>query len=429
MAAGAALGLALLPRADAHAADLTILTSSDPALKLGEAAFPGGKTLDLSVGIGSGAFHAPADPANIIYTVSDRGPNIDCSDAEKLVGLSIDQICKGDKAGKIFATPDFVPSIFVVELAGDASFKIAKTIPLATSDGKPITGLPNPLKAAKTEKGYDREGNLLPFDVNGLDTEGIVKLADGSFWIADEYGPSVLHVAADGRIQERLVPAGLDADLAGAGYAVNGSLPPILLKRTLNRGIEGIAISPDEKFLYAMVQSPLSNPDADAYKKSRQTRLIKVDLAQRKTVGEFVFVEDTPDSFAQDQSEKQNDVRLSELTALGTDDLVVLERIDRTTKLQRISLAGATNILGSAWDDAATSPSLEQTAAEDLAAGGVTPVSKTLWFDSAKHEGLPAKIEGVTITGDGALLLINDDDFGIAGDRTKIVLLPAPATN
>jgi hypothetical protein len=35
----------------------------------------------------------------------------------------------------------------------------------------------------------------------------------------------------------------------------------------------------------------------------------------------------------------------------------------------------------------------------------------------------------VTITGDGALLLINDDDFGIAGDRTKIVLLPAPATN
>ena len=44
---------------------------------------------------------------------------------------------------------------------------------------------------------------------------------------------------------------------------------------------------------------------------------------------------------------------------------VVLERIDRTTKLQRISLAGATNILGSAWDDAATSPSLEQTAAED----------------------------------------------------------------
>ncbi|HET6220958.1 MAG TPA: hypothetical protein VFE11_02290, partial [Dongiaceae bacterium] len=59
----------------------------------------------------------------------------------------------------------------------------------------------------------------------------------------------------------------------------------------------------------------------------------------------------------------------------------------------------------------------------------VTPVSKTLWFDSAKYEGLPAKIEGVTITGDGALLLINDDDFGIAGGRTKIVLLPAPATN
>jgi hypothetical protein len=54
------------------------------------------------------------------------------------------------------------PSIFAVELGRNGTFKVARRIPLTTRDGKPITGLPNPLEAAKTEKGYNRDGKELP---------------------------------------------------------------------------------------------------------------------------------------------------------------------------------------------------------------------------------------------------------------------------
>ena len=49
------------------------------------------------------------------------------------------------------------------------------------------------------------------------------------------------------------------------------------------------------------------------------------------------------------------------MMAIGLDRLVVLERTEQTTKLYEIELAGATDIAGSRWDDAATRPTLEQT--------------------------------------------------------------------
>ena len=65
----------------AFGADVTtrIYTSDDPLLRIGPFSFDGGKTLNLSVGIGSGAFRHPNDPPNAIWTLGDRGPNIACS--------------------------------------------------------------------------------------------------------------------------------------------------------------------------------------------------------------------------------------------------------------------------------------------------------------------------------------------------------------
>lgn len=422
--------LAFLAGSAQAADDMKVFESADPKLTLGQVDFPGGKTLDLTVGIGSALFHMPGDPADVLYGLTDRGPNIDCSESEKIAGLPTDKACGGDAKAKLFPRPDFVPSIVKLKLNEDGSFVTTDWIQLKDSVGKPITGLSNPLKAAKTEAAYDTAGKSMPLDPNGLDTEGLVRLKDGSFWVGEEYGPSLVHVAADGKVLERLVPAGLEADLAGAGYKVTGSLPAILAKRQLNRGIEGIAISPDEQFLYAIVQNPLANPDADAFKKAAATRILKLDLASQQVVGEFVYALDAFNTFKNDpKADKQSDVRLSELTAVGADQLVVLERISKTTKLHAVNLANATNILGTAWDESATSPSLEQVMGAELAAKGVTPVSKKLWFDSSTQPELPSKIEGVAILESGELILINDDDFGIEGAKTRIVrlTLPAPA--
>lgn len=62
----------------AHAAEIEAryLSSDDTLLRIGRHVFPGGKTLDLTVGIGSAAFRHPGDPPNVLWTLGDRGPNI-----------------------------------------------------------------------------------------------------------------------------------------------------------------------------------------------------------------------------------------------------------------------------------------------------------------------------------------------------------------
>src|SRR6266581_1887215 len=48
------------------------LYSDDTLLRIGPYAFEGGKTLNLTVGIGSSAFQHPNDPPNVIWTLGDR---------------------------------------------------------------------------------------------------------------------------------------------------------------------------------------------------------------------------------------------------------------------------------------------------------------------------------------------------------------------
>lgn len=415
------LAAALLASATVHAADVRVLTTNDPLNQWRTVTYSNGKTADFTVGLGSGAFRHPSDPANSIYVISDRGPNFTCKAAKKLIGEESQALCAGIKGSRYYPTPDYTPSIYRLELDREAgSFAIKDVISLKTASGVAITGLLNPQTAAKTDVGIDAMGKQLPFDANTIDAEGIIKLNDGTFWVGEEMGPSILHVAADGRILKRYVPEDAAADYASADTEIIATLPAILSTRQKNRGIESMAVSPDEKFLYFMVQNPLANPDAKTYAKARNTRLFKMDRQTGKLVGEYVYQLDDPKSFSLDPSEKQNAPRISEVTALGLDRLLVLERTDGTTKLHEITLDGATNILGSAWDDKATSPSLEALADAE----GVMPVKKTLRFDTGRDfPDAPTKIEGVAFLGDGAMALINDNDFSIGGAETRVLVV------
>ena len=48
-------------------------------------------------------------------------------------------------------------------------------------------------------------------------------------------------------------------------------------------------------------------------------------------------------------------------------------------------------------------------------------------FGTLDYPDLPTKIEGVAIVDGSQLVLINDDDFGIEGAKTRIVRLSMPA--
>lgn len=424
-----ALSLALGGHVVAQTIQSRILTSDDPKLAWKTVTLPNGGKGTYTLGIGSGAFRHRNDPPNVVWTVGDRGPNMTCAEAPAILGEEIAQTCRKLSNGRIYPTPDYIPSIYKLELDRDkGTFKLLETIPLRKAkSGATITGLLNPQTKASKDTGMDLAGKVLPDDADNIDLEGIVRLSDGTFWVGEEMGPSIAHLSADGRILERHVPADAAADYKDAEAKIVADLPAILSKRQGNRGIEGVAISPDEAFLYFMVQNPLANPDAKAYQAARNTRFFKFDLKAGKVIGEWVYQLADPQSFGFDPSPRQNEPRISEILALGTDRVVVLERTEKTTKLFEITLDGATNILGSKWDDVATLPSLEQQ--NDLAATGVTPVAKVLCLDTFRDiKDAPEKIEGMAILEDGTLMLINDNDFGIRGDATKIVLVKGAVT-
>ncbi|ACX97200.1 esterase-like activity of phytase family protein [Halothiobacillus neapolitanus] len=430
----------------------------------------------MTIGYGSEAFHNPKDPADIFYTASDRGPNIKCEDSAK-APVNLADFCGAldstgtfqvDNNGKIFPAPFFDPTIYqfkLVQQGGTMQPTLVKTIPLLDQDGNPIGGLSNDLPdrpkdlttvastdtvVANTENGYSNTAERLPFNQNSLDTEGMAQLPDGSFWIGEEYAPSIVHVAADGRVLERVVPndSGVMNDITNksmsvcdalkngtpqtpaANYPITCGLPGILDLRSLNRGIEDVAVSPDGKTLYFGMQSPLANPSKTAYKSSRNNRIFTVALnadgSFDKVTGEYVYQLDTPDTFVADASTKQNDVKLSEMSVTPNGHLIQLERISKVTKLYHSDFSKATNILGTKWDDRATQPSLtEQT---DLTAVGITPVAKTLVFDTENDytpAQTPGKVEGVAFLNDEYMLLTNDNDFGIKGDPSKFFVIKA----
>ncbi len=407
--------------ASAIASDISVreYRSDDTLLTMARYRFDNGRMLNLSVGIGSGAFRHPDDPPNVIWTVGDRGPNLTCGDFRQVAQMELPG-CRETKNARIYLAPPYAPSIYRLILTDTGQFRVTDVITLKDRGGTPLNGMPNSLRNATSESPLDGHGKPLARDVHGIDAEAVIRLTDGTFWISDENAPSIVHVSLDGRIITRHVPQGTEPDFAGARYEVVGSLPAILAKRQLNRGIEALAVSRDERFLFFMLQSPLANPDSAAFRTSRNVRLFQIERTSMQIVAEYVYVLDDPKTFRRDPSGNQSDPRISEMTVVGTNHLVVLERTEATTKLYEVDLGKATNIIGTPWDRISTSPSLEQVNPADAM---IVPVSKALRFDSADFPKIAGKTEGIAVLPDRALALINDDDFGIGGARTQIVVV------
>jgi len=364
-------------------------------ISLGQATFSNGKVLNATYGLGSGAYHNPSEAQDIVYIVTDRGVNIKCADDEDIIGTDL---CE---KGKIFPFPEFTPTIIKAKLSAD-SISIEEIIEIKDSAGKNISGISNPLSNF-TEIAYNIDGAVLEYDPNGLDVEALIKLNDGSFWISEEYASSLVHVAADGKIITRLVPQGLESDLVNSTYKVEGKLPSILSKRHANRGIESIAISPDEKTLYYIMQSPLDNDD---YANTNRVRLYSMNLSDFSHK-EYLYEIDEPDTFVKDNESKtrvQKDVKISEMLALPSGELLILERISSTTKLYKINLSTATEVPSDKSND------LENNDFDSA-------ISKIKVFDTeTRPELFPNKVEGVAHLGGDKFFMINDNDFGIEGD-------------
>ena len=109
-----------------------------------------------------------------------------------------------------------------------------------------------------------------------LDPESMVRMADGSFWIGDEFGPFLLHFAADGRLLEPPyeVPGLRSPDHPHVPPADAGHVSAATVRRS--RGFEGLALFGDA--LYAVIEAG-TGPNADA------ALIYEFDIAKRAFTG------------------------------------------------------------------------------------------------------------------------------------------------
>ena len=219
-----------------------------------------------------------------------------------------------------------------------------------------------------------------------LDDEAVVHVGDGTVWVSDEYGPYVYHYDHDGvllhviRPPDAFIPMRRDA----SGNLVenfSANSPPIgqtyntgnpVSGRQNNQGFEGLAMSPDRKTLFILLQSALiqdlNATSSSTIKLSRHnTRLLAYDLRNHepKLVGEYVV--QLP--LYQDQTTSTPTLLTaaqSEMLALNDHQFLVLARDSNVGEIfpktpasvyrsiDLIDISGATNIAGTAYDKVST---------------------------------------------------------------------------
>lgn len=383
---------------------------------------PGGE-LTVTRGVGSGL---ATGKDGRIWAVGDRGPNLKVKLAVERYGLDHLAGHRKSDGAKVMPCLEIGPALSELRIEGNR-VSIVRTVPLLDSKGRALSGLPVPGGPnSRSEPALGLDGRVIPPDPSGVDSEGVAALADGGFWVGDEYGPSLLRVGADGVVAARWVPAGGEEPFAGARYPVVGALPAIAARRRLNRGFEAIALSPDERWLHLAFQSPLSHPDDDAHERARHVRLWRLDAETGAVAAEWLYPLGAPESFRRDAETgeiERSDVKVSEIVAVGADRLLVLERVSLTTKLYLIDL-DATAALDPAYLDEATRPTVEELSADG--AEGLPVLPKRLVLSSDDLTGLGADLEGVAMLSARSLLLVNDNDFGIEGVATRFWRVDLP---
>lgn len=362
-------------------------------------------------GFGSAIAADPNDPA-VFYLLTDRGPNV--------AGTTANSI--------IIGKPDFTPGIGKFRLT-NGQLVLEQTIELKNSTGGKLNGLPNPTGAGATgEIPFDLSGAALTPSADGIDSEGMVLAADGTFWISDEYGPHIVHFDATGKTIERINPFG-----TGTG---GRKIPLVFASRKPNRGMEGLAITPDGKTLVGMMQSPMYNPSQAAVKNSVILRILTFNIATGATK-QYAYTMEDPSLTG-----------VSDIVAVSATTFLTIERDGNFAgdaaapatfkKVFKIDISNATDISDSA--NSATGKlygglTVEQLkTAADLQSAGIKPVTKTLVFDLLKDLPTPYphdKSEGLALLPGNILAISNDDDFGVIDNGKNdfaAKILPATGT-
>ena len=240
-----------------------------------------------------------------------------------------------------------------------------------------------------------------------LDPEALRVSKDGkSVFVSDEYGPYVYQFdrATGRRLDTFALPAGFGvANVNASGAAeISGNTGG----RVANKGMEGLAITPDGRRLIGFVQSPLIQDGGDG---GRSNRIVTIDIATHAVK-----------QFAYDNRVAGKNYNSSEIFALNDHQFLVLERDgkglgDNSTaafkSIYLVDLSGAQDLSGLTGEDALLAKAPGKTLFLDLKAA--------LNAAGIASDKIPAKLEGLAFGADvviggvltHTLYVANDNDF------------------
>ncbi|EJZ18411.1 esterase-like activity of phytase family protein [Rhizobium sp. Pop5] len=292
----------------------------------------------------------------------------------------------------------------------------------------------------------------LPQAANGkisLDDEAIVRMADGTMFVSDEYGPYIYRFSADGHMLSATQPtkALLPMRKGALSFASNNPGPGASAPdpkdpetgRQNNQGLEGMAMTPDGKFIIAVLQSAARQDGGDSSSTRQNTRAMIYDAADPdhlKLVHEYVV----PLPVFKDAKDKTTIAAESEIVALSDTTFLMLTRdsnngqgVKGDTSLYRkiniVDLSTATDIAGGNFDagkpiapkgvidpsltPATLTPFIDLNDKADLARFGLhngAPNDKNNLSEKWEAMGL-ASVLDPNLPDDYFLFVANDNDF------------------
>jgi hypothetical protein len=211
-------GLAILPAE-------TYVSASEPSGSLLGAGPVNGIVLPLADQPVQGFSGVAAGPGDTFDVISDNGYGSKANSADFV--LRIHRLAVDFRTGAI----DVVGGINLTDPAGKVPFAL-------TRPDRVLTGA-------------------------DFDVESIVAASDGTWWLGDEFGPFLLHVDRAGRLLQAPIP------MPGVFAPENperGNTSPNLGS---SRGFEGMAVSPDGRTAYPMLQGTVTGDPAGTLRLSQ----------------------------------------------------------------------------------------------------------------------------------------------------------------
>jgi hypothetical protein len=374
-----------------------------------------------------------------IYMLPDRGYNISGTIAFR---------ARLYKLGVILKPPFHPASMPNAARQRTLRLKLVNTMLLRDANGLPLTGL-DPVDGVRPASKRFPAMPQAPNSAISLDAEAVVLMNDGTFFIGDEYGPYVYHFSAKGRMlsairpPEAFIPKRDGKDNFSSNNPGPGEEPPRppdpQTGRQNNQGFEGVSVTPDGKFLAAILQSATRQDGGDKAETRQNTRLLYYDITNRdhaRLVHEYVV----PLPIFTDAKGRRRVAAQSELRALDNTHFLLLCRdsgngygVEGTTsayrRIELLDISQATDIAGSQYDG------LVPVAPNGELVDGVKPATLTSFIDLndnaqlsefGLHNGAPndrnnlsEKWEGMTLLpardrnnpNDFFLFVSNDNDF------------------